>query len=90
LRHVDAHLFRVPQAFAHMDLHHFADGDAARGAHLQGGVVAAFERGRRFLDPRDLHLLARQEVELRGLDLAEFGRKIDRALVHLLAERLVD
>jgi hypothetical protein len=69
---------------AHMDVHDLADRKAAHGAHFQRGEMAAFERCRGFGDTRHLNLLARQQVELRSVDLADVGGKIDGALIHLL------
>src|ERR1043165_4872576 len=52
--------------------------------------MPAFERRRRLGDARRLDLLAWQRGEFRDVDLADVGREIDRTLVHLLTDRLVD
>src|SRR3954451_12679473 len=90
LRHVDSHLVIVPQAFADMHVQDFANGKAALRTHLQRCVVAALYSRWRLGDARDVDLLTWQQGKFRDVDLADVGRKIDGALVHLRADRLVD
>ena len=78
------------QSVAGVEAQHLAHEELAVWAESERNLAPAFEREGRLRDPRHRHIGSRDQLQARGLNLADTGRKIDRADIHALGEILVD
>jgi hypothetical protein len=87
---IDAKIFRIDDAIAHMETNNLPNAEAPFAANLERHVMTAFEGDRRGRNPWHRDLSAGHEFEAGGIDLAFRDREIDCANVHLLGKPLVN